>query len=272
VQGLIGCHTGNGCDRASGHSGLGPVFAKVPDPEGLKIKSADGLTLPLKAMVMRVWILVLLFLGPVAGMKAQFSPQTQEQDDLWYIFNNYKVAVETYNGPQMVRYLDSNSVSYYEQLLDIIRYAGADELLETDFTSWYLCMYARFMAPAGSIEQMKEVEDLLGFLGKNLLAATMAGLEIQDIEVNGPAAVVYTIKEGQAVDYPFVFLQYADADWRFDQLYNYRITNNAMNSSLKDEAIMAAYGGNKKALLEFIIKNQGWDRATHDLWSPVLSK
>jgi hypothetical protein len=214
---------------------------------------------------MRFITLLLCLLSPMLSY-GQFTPETQEEDDLVYIFYNYKAAVDRLDVEGAARYLDSNTMKFYDEVLLKIKTAEEDALLEMDFTSWYMVMFVRFMAPEGSIGKMETGKDVLLFMMRNNLRGQLHELEVMDVDVYDKNAVVYVMKEGQIQDAAYNFVQYGDADWRLDYTKRFATSNQGLQVALGNKEIMIAYNHDKKTLLNTMIKNNGWHQGGRDLW------
>jgi hypothetical protein len=118
----------------------------------------------------------LLFLFCPLLASAQFTPETQEEEDLIYTFYNYKAAVDRLDIEGAVKHLDSNTLNFYEEVLKRIKTAEEAELLKMDFTSWYIVMFVRFMAPEGAIGKMESGKDVILFMMRNNLRGQLHDL------------------------------------------------------------------------------------------------
>lgn len=221
-------------------------------------------TVQIKAMKKLALISVFLFKAFIAA--AQPPELSQEEEDLRYTFYNYQAAVNALDVEKAASYLDSNTLKFYDTVLAKVKYAEEDVLLQTDFTSWYIVMFTRFMAPDGAISQMKSGKDVLLFMMKNSLRGQLFGLEVLDISVYGTNAIVYVSKDGELQDTQFNFVQYGDADWRLDYTKQFSNSNRGLEIALENDEIMAAYKFDKKEFLNAMIRNKGWNKGGRDLW------
>jgi hypothetical protein len=208
----------------------------------------------------------LLFLFCPLFAFAQFTPETQEEDDLRYIFYNFKAAIDQLDTEGTAQYLDSNTLKFYEEVLKKIKTAEEEELLEMDFTSWYTVMFVRFMAPEGAIGKMETGKDLLSFMIRNALRSQLFNLEVMNIYVHEKTAIVYVMRDDEVQDIKYTFRQYGEADWRLDYTELYVESNKGMQAALNNPEVMKVYNNNKKALLSYIIQNYGWHQGGRDLW------
>lgn len=198
---------------------------------------------------------------------AQYEPQTQDESDLYYTFANYKTSVSIKRPDFVIKYMDPNTLHYLDSIIPFIKTADSTTLMNCPFTEMYYTLYVRFMAPEGKIEQIKNREDLIGFLVNSFITQGLLEMEIQDIDVAGDSAEVYVIKEGKAEDAPYYFIKKGE-DWKIDLYRSIVQANKSFELFINDKEMMEKYQLTRAKVIQSIIRENKWDQATRNIWYP----
>jgi hypothetical protein len=131
-------------------------------------------------------------------------------------FDNYKTSILNDKGDDAVKYVDSRTVNYYAEMLEMTKHADSSHLNSLGLMDKLMVF---------SIRHRATKEEILSFDGKGLLIYaikegmvgknSVANNAIGDIEIDGTFAKGQLIANGQKA--PFYFHFYKEEDiWKID--------------------------------------------------------
>lgn len=210
----------------------------------------------------RIYFLLLFIYIPF-----QVSAQSdQPNSDIALVsktFTDFKTSVQKENKDWPEKFVDSNSVLYYAQLLTLIKEADSTQLMEQSHSNILTVLYLRYQAKNGDFSSIKNPYDLIYYLGHPLFQKQLEGIVVRDIKISGATAIVYTsiTEKTEYIPYDFIL---QDNKWK---LYLLKDTENMENAFLSRE-FQALYGSDKSTVIKNIIHVNGWDSTNKNIWLP----
>lgn len=179
-------------------------------------------------------------------------------------FDSYRAAVLTDNGDEAIKYIDSKTLQYYNDLLVIIKSADSSTITTLPFLDMFMVLAIRHKASAEEINSFDSSSLLIyavnnGIVGKNSIEKNSIG----EIEVIGEKAKGAFISNGQQTEYFLNFYRENDI-WKIDLTSLFNFTNNSFEKIVKSSG---------KTDIEFVIKlvetlTNGEVRP--EVWKPLL--
>jgi len=155
-------------------------------------------------------ILVLLIVGQLA------YGQKSEEKLVRKVFENYKTAILNDKGEEAVKFVDSRTIKYYSDMLELVKTADSTKI-ET------LSILDKVMV--FSVRHRTSKEDILSFDGKSLLIyaiksgmvgkSSVANVSIGEVIINEDFAKGQFIVSGQKTPFYFHFYK-EDEQWKID--------------------------------------------------------
>lgn len=210
----------------------------------------------------RIYFLLLFIYIPF-----QVSAQSdQPNSDIALVsktFTDFKTSVQKENKDWPEKFVDSNSVLYYAQLLTLIKEADSTQLMEQSHSNILTVLYLRYQAKSGDFSSIKNSYDLIYYLGHPLFQKQLEGIVVRDIKISGATAIVYTsiTEKTEYIPYDFIL---QDNKWK---LYLLKDTEN-MENAFSSREFQALYGSDKSTVIKNIIHVNGWDSTNKNIWLP----
>jgi hypothetical protein len=178
-------------------------------------------------------ILNLAFLFILA--KASYA-QKEEQVLVKKAFDSYKSSILNDKGEEAVKYVDSRTFKYYDQVLDLVKHADSTEVANLSLLDKLMVL---------SIRHRTSREDILSFDGKGLLIyAIESGMVGKNSVANnsiGKTVVDDNFAKGQLIvngkEAPLHFHFYKEeGEWKIDLTSIFSITNLGLKKMVEDSA------------------------------------
>lgn len=189
--------------------------------------------------------------------------QKKEEKLVRQSFDNYKSAILNDKGEEAVKYVDSRTIKYYSDILDLVKTADSTKV-ET------LSILDKLMV--FSIRHRTSKEEILSFDGKSLLVYaikngmvgknSVANNSIGDVTIDNSFAKGQFIANGQKIPFDFHFYK-EENQWKIDITSLFTIST-AVFKKMADDS-----GQNENeylfSLLEMITRN----KPNSEIWKPI---
>jgi len=203
--------------------------------------------------------IILLLL--VSGLS---QAQRNESKAIHASFESYRAAVLTDNGEEAIKYVDSKTLQYYNDLLIKIKSADSSSITSLPFLDKFMVLAIRHKASAVELNSFDGSAILIyainnGLVGKNSIENNSIG----EIEILGEKAIGEFISNGQKSDAFLNFYRENDI-WKIDLTSLFNFTNNSLEKIVKSS-------GNTE--IEFVIKlveTLTNSEVKPEVWKPLL--
>ncbi len=198
---------------------------------------------------MRYFGLILLFLS--FGI---FSfAQQKEQDLVKAAFENYKSAILNDKDAEAIKYVDSRTIKYYDEISEKVR--KADSLAIEKFTILDKVMVF-------SVRHRATREDMLGFDGKKLfMFAIREGMVGKNSVQNNGIGKVTINNKPTPLDFHFYK---EDNQWKLDLTALFEVSENVFKEMVEGS------GQSESEFLFTILESITGKRPGNEIWKPVL--
>lgn len=189
--------------------------------------------------------------------------QKSEEKLVQKAFDNYKTAILNDKGEEAVRYVDSRTINYYSDILDLVKTADSTKI-ET------LSILDKLMV--FSVRHRTSIENVLSFDGESLLVYairsgmvgknSVANNSIGEVEIENDFAKGQFIANGQKAPFYFHFYK-ENGQWKIDLTSLFQVTTMALGKMADD----SGQGQNEYifSLLEMITGKQ----PGAEIWKPI---
>ena len=202
-------------------------------------------------------LLVLLIAGQLA------YGQKSEEKLVKKSFDNYKTAILIDKGDEAVKYVDSRTIKYYSDILELVKTADSTKI-ET------LSILDKLMV--FSIRHRTSKEDILSFDGKSLLVYaiksgmvgknSVANNSIGDVTIDNDFAKGQFIANGQKAPFYFHFYK-EDGPWKIDLTSLFPVSTMAFKKMADDS------GQNQNEYLFSLLEMITGKKPGTEIWKPI---
>lgn len=178
-------------------------------------------------------------------------------------FNNYKAAILNDQGEEAVKYLDSRTIKYYGDMLELVKTADSTKVESLSITDKLMVL---------SIRHRTTRADILSFDGKSLLVysiksgmigkSSVANNAIGGISIDHSFAKAAFIAEGRKSPFHFHFYK-EEGQWKIDLTALFSIST-AVFKKIANEN-----GQNENEFLLSILENITGNKPTNQIWQPI---
>jgi hypothetical protein len=211
----------------------------------------------MKTKIKFLGVLFLLLTGQLTYGQKNGKIQVQQS------FENYKSAILNDRGEDAVKYVDSRTIKYYGDILEIVITADSSKVETLPFLDKLMVF---------SIRHRMLKEDILSFDGKSLLVyAIKSGMvgknnvinnSIGDVIINNDFAKGQFIVSGQKTPFYFNFYK-EEGQWKTDLTSLFPVTNLAFNKMV-DES-----GENQNDYLFSLLETVTGRKPGAEIWQPI---
>jgi hypothetical protein len=149
-------------------------------------------------------------------------------------FDNYKSAILNDKGDEAVKYVDSRTIKYYQQIVDLVKNADSAEVVSLPLIDKLMVF---------SIRHRTSKEEILSFDGKGLLVYaiksgmvgknSVANNSIGEVSVDNNFAKGQFIANGQKAPFYFHFYK-EDSKWKIDLTSIFSVSNMAVKKMIEE--------------------------------------
>ena len=200
---------------------------------------------------------VLLIAGQIA------YGQKSEEKLVKKSFDNYKTAILNNKGDEAVKYVDSRTIKYYSDILELVKTADSTKV-ETISILDKLMVF--------SIRHRTSKEDILSFDGKSLLVYaiksgmvgknSVANNSIGDVTIDNDFARGQFIANGQKAPFYFHFYN-EDGQWKIDLTSLFPVSTMAFKKMADDS------GQNQNEYLFSLLEMITGKKPGTEIWKPI---
>ncbi len=210
-------------------------------------------------------MLILLSTSLLIG--CNYAPPVEEKPDhtaakkeIRAAFNQYKSAILSQDGAKTVEYITKNTVDYFEGILDKVKFAEKETILDLSLADQSQILLIRRFFPK---------EEILGFDGKRLYAATinegltgepLKTMSIGLVAVKGDKGKAQMVLDGTKTAVFFDFLK-EDKQWKLDITTTLVMTTKSIQLQAREANLAVT------AYLLDMLQLEGKDREL--IWEPL---
>ena len=207
----------------------------------------------------KIFTLLILFFALInitLGQKA-------EQDLVRKAFDSYKSAILNDKGEEAVKFVDSRTIKYYNDILDVVKNADSAKV-ETHSILDKIMVF--------SIRHRTSKEDILSFDGKSLLIYaiksgmvgknSVANNSIGDVTIDGNFAKGQFVVSGQKAPFYLHFYK-EDQQWKIDLTSLFPISTSALKKMADDS------GKNENDYIFELLEMITGTKPGQGIWQPI---
>jgi len=204
-----------------------------------------------------IGITLLITLGNIA------YGQKSEEKLVKKSFDNYKSAILNDKGEEAVKFVDSRTIKYYSDILELVKTADSAKV-ETISILDKLMVF--------SIRHRTAKEDVLNFDGESLLVYainsgmvgknSVANNSIGEVKIEGNYAKGQFISNGQKAPFYFDFYK-EDKQWKIDLTSLFPISTKAFKKMADDS------GQNQNDYLFSLLEMITGNKPDIEIWKPI---
>jgi len=204
-----------------------------------------------------IGITLLITLGNIA------YGQKSEEKLVKKSFDNYKSAILNDKGEEAVKFVDSRTIKYYSDILELVKTADSAKV-ETISILDKLMVF--------SIRHRTAKEDVLNFDGESLLVYainsgmvgknSVANNSIGEVKIEGNYAKGQYISNGQKAPFYFDFYK-EDKQWKIDLTSLFPISTKAFKKMADDS------GQNQNDYLFSLLEMITGNKPDIEIWKPI---
>lgn len=206
---------------------------------------------------------LLIFLYLPFQIQAQ-SIHSKPVDQVKQTFMAFQSSIRKDDMDWPNKYVDSNSIQYFDHVLDLIHQADSVRLMEENYSTIFTVLYARYLIPKEKISSIKNSYNLIAHLNTSIIKKNLEDIVIRDIKIERGKAIIYTSLVGESEYIPYYFNLQKDA-WKINLI----IDNDKFEQAFTRPEVIESYGGTKEKIIEKIIHERNWDNSDKNLWQPL---
>lgn len=212
----------------------------------------------MKKTIKVIGVFILLLSGHWA------NGQKNEEDLVKKSFQSYKQAILNDKGEEAVKYVDSRTIKYYSEILDLVKTADSTKVETLSILDRLMIFVIRFRTSKEEVLSFDGNSLLIyaiksGMVGKNSVAANSIG----EVSIEKDFAKGQLLVNGQKA--PFYFHFYKENEqWKVDLTSIFPISTKALKKMAED----SEQDENEYlfSLLEMITGNQ----PGKEVWEPII--
>jgi hypothetical protein len=199
----------------------------------------------------------------VADSMAASGKTYQSEDSVRAAFDNYKAAILNDKGEEAMKYVDSRTIAYYDNLIELVRTADSTELESLSMLDKFMVLVVRYRTTK---------EDILAFDGNDLLVyainsgmvgkSSVANNSIGEVTIVDEFASGNFINNGNVSPFDFHFY-YENGGWRVD------LTSIFVVSETAFKQVIAQSGMPENEFLISTLQATGEKKSDGNIWEPV---
>ena len=189
--------------------------------------------------------------------------QKVEQDLVRKVFDSYKSAILNDKGEEAVKFVDSRTIKYYNDILDVVKNADSAKVENHSILDKIMVF---------SIRHRTSKEDILSFDGKSLLIYaiksgmvgknSVANNSIGDVTIDGNFAKGQFVVSGQKAPFYFHFYK-EDQQWKIDLTSLFPISTSALKKMADDS------GKNENDYIFGLLEMITGTKPGKEIWQPI---
>ena len=196
-------------------------------------------------------------------LKTSCSGQGTEDNLVRQAFENYKSAILNNRGEEAVKYVDSRTIKYYVDVVDLVKNADSTKVNSLSLLDKIMVF---------SVRHRTSREDILSFDGKGLLVyAIKSGMVGKNSVVNnsiGEVIIDSEFAKGQFIangqKAPFYFHFYKEnGEWKIDLTSIFSVSNMAIKKMVQDS------GQGENEFLFSLLEMMTGKKPGREIWEKV---
>jgi len=202
---------------------------------------------------------LILFLAFTLHVSAQGNEETLVKK----AFNGYKTSILNDKGEEAVSYVDSRTIKYYSEILELVKHADSLKVENSSVLDKLMIF---------SIRHRTAKEDILSFDGKSLLIYaiksgmvgknSVADISIDDITVNDDFAKGQLVSKEQKLPFYFNFYK-EEGRWKINLTSLFTISTSAIKKMADDS------GMNQNEYLFTLLEITTGKKPGSEIWKPI---
>jgi hypothetical protein len=203
------------------------------------------------------------FLVLLLVLTTSCNGQKKEEKSVRDAFYNYKSAILNNKGDEAVRYVDSRTIKYYSDILELAKNADSIQVISLSLLDKLMVF---------SIRHRTSKEDILSFDGKGLLVYALksgmvgknnvANFSVGEVTIVGDFAKGQLIANGQKTPFYFHFYK-EEGQWKIDLTSLFSVSTITFKKMVEDS------GQNENEYLFSILEMLTGNKPGQEIWEKV---
>ena len=190
------------------------------------------------------------------------SAQSTEQNSVKQTFTSYKKAILDGHGSEAVKWVDKNTLSYYEKMLAVTLNGDSAEVTALPLMDKLTVLSLRHRIPKNDIKNFDGKQLFVysidkGMVGKN----SVMNVDIGEVKVEGNSADGQLVSNGQGSPLYFGFSK-EEGQWKLDLTSLFGPTTEGLKKMLSDQ------GMTENQFIFQALEMMSGKPVTNEIWSP----
>ena len=158
----------------------------------------------------------------------------KDEKEVIECFEKYKTAILNSMGEEAMKYIDSKSVDYYQNILDKVLYADKEEVMKESFINRAMIFRIRHSIPLENVKKMDVTKLLVfaintGWIGKD----AVIGMSVKNVKIEGNVATADYYKDNKKTGIRYQFY-YENEQWKYNLTSLFQLSNSALKQWIKE--------------------------------------
>jgi hypothetical protein len=180
--------------------------------------------------------IVFFFAALMCGSLGRACAQTSPAEQVKAAFASYKTAIMTDQGETAVNFVDSRTLKYYGQMLDLVRQADSAQVDTLNIMDKLMVFSIRHRTPRADVLTF-DARTLFVYAVKSGMVGkgSVANLELGEVSPEGKLAKAQIVAGGQPA--PIYFHFYDENGWKLDLTALFPMSQKLFQGMAKDSGL-----------------------------------
>lgn len=177
-------------------------------------------------------------------------------------FENYKAAIVKDNGTTAVNFVDTRTLDYYTELLDVVLYADSIKVDQLTILDKFQVLAIRYIATDDQLLSLNGKGFLAFTIDEGMTSKNVIGVKVDHVIVDGNFARGEISAEGKKAELYFSFYKEA-AGWKLDLTSIFDVSTLIFNKMIADSQL------SENEFILMILRNLTKKRSIDEIWDPI---
>lgn len=221
---------------------------------------------------MRKFVLQCTIIIPKAFCLILFLPillscvANKDEIEVIECYEKYKTAILNSMGEEAIKYIDSKSVDYYQEILDKVLYADKEELIKESVVSRLKIFQIRHSIQLENLKKMDVAKLLVlaineGWTEKDFIIGT----SVKNVKIKGNIATADYYQDNKKVGIRSQFA-YENEQWKYNFTSLFQLYNSALKQLIKE------IGDDEDEFIFNIIEVSSGKKVSKDIYESLIKK
>ncbi|MEN9647378.1 MAG: hypothetical protein RLY57_182 [Candidatus Parcubacteria bacterium] len=179
-------------------------------------------------------------------------------------FEGYKYSLLNKDGVSAVTYVDSHTISYYNQMLELTKYGSKKTIQERSIIDQMIVLITRQLFDKATISTLENGRDYIEFaIEKGLIGEDQVKIMVvNSVQVVGDKAYIELVADGKVLPIKFT-AQKEQGKWLID------ITSVLPLAEEAFQALFAQSGLTNEEMIVYMLENLSGRPVTDEIWNVI---